>query len=422
MRKLGIHDECSHLLSPASSASDDKKMSDGFFSHVYITLSLIPFFFVGIIFMIMMLLLLFSNSGSYSDEGMPRSFATPSSPVILLSTGSTLHERQNDDNPNHLIRPGAVFLDTCGNPINAHGGGFLFHNETYYWYGEIKTGITYLPRQNADWGGTRVDLVGISCYKSSDLLNWEYLGNVLPSSTNDDEDDDDLSRGKVAERPKVVYNIKTGKFVMWLHVDNMDYRKANCGVATSDSPDGPFEYISSFRTDGGQMCRDLTIFVDDDTRAYLFSSSEDNSAMHVSELTDDYLSTTGIYTRIFVGRYMEAPTVFKRDGRYYFIGSGSTAWQPNAARSAVAASSIWGPWVELGNPCRGEGANTTFHSQPTYILPVGNRFIFAADRWNGNNLSDSRYVWLPLSFDGFTGHPIVRWYDEWNPAASKLPS
>jgi len=30
------------------------------------------------------------------------------------------------------------------------------------------------------------------------------------------------------------------------------------------------------------MARDLTVFVDDDAKAYLFTSSEENATMHVS--------------------------------------------------------------------------------------------------------------------------------------------
>src|ERR1700682_2316421 len=52
--------------------------------------------------------------------------------------------------------------DTDGNPINAHGGGVLFHQGVYYWYGESKSGRTYLPDCNKSWGGTRVDLTGVS--------------------------------------------------------------------------------------------------------------------------------------------------------------------------------------------------------------------------------------------------------------------
>ena len=313
------------------------------------------------------------------------------------------------------IHPGCYFLDTQNKPINAHGGGILYYNNTYYWYGEIKVGSTYLPSSNAEWGGTRVDLTGISCYSSRNLVNWEYRGNVLPAVTNDSSHD--LYIDKVAERPKVVYNERSDKFIMWLHVDSMDYSRARCGVATSDRPEGPFQYIKSF-SPNGQMARDLTVFVDDDTRAYLFTSSEDNAVIHISELSYDYLSTTANYSRIFVGRYMEAPTIFKRDGKYYFIGSGCTAWKPNAARSAVA-SSILGPWKELGNPCRGKDANTTFYSQSTYVLPVSgsnsDRFIFMADRWNEKDLSHSRYTWLPITFDEATYDPIIQWHDHWSP-------
>jgi len=338
----------------------------------------------------------------------------------------------SDQKQSTAIRPGSIFRDTNGDPINAHGGGFLFHKNVYYWYGEIKSGKTYTPTANINWGGSRIDLVGISCYSSKDLVHWEFRGNVLPALTNDPTHD--LYFKNVAERPKVVYNSLTNKFVMWLHIDSMDYKRARSGVAESDSPTGPFTYIQSFRPND-EMARDMTVFVDKkSTVAYLITSSEDNAVMHVSELTSNYTSFTGKWKRIFEGRYMEAPTFFRRGELYYFIGSGCTAWKPNAARSAVA-SSIWGPWTELGNPCRGEDADTTFHSQSTYVLPIGSdgggeeRFLFAADRWNEKNLSDSRYVWLPIEFvvkddddddgdvddkvDG-SESPIIHWQDEWD--------
>ena len=350
---------------------------------------------------------------------------------LLLFRTASYHHHNSDQK--YTIRPGSIFLDTDGNPINAHGGGFLFHNNVYYWYGEIKVGKTYMPEANADWGGSRVDLIGISCYSSQDLLHWEFRGNVLPA-VKDDPSHDLYYKG-VLERPKVVYNSLTNKFVMWLHIDSLDYKRARSGVATSDSPVGPFTYIQSFRPND-QMARDLTVFVDKKSTtttstAYLITSSQDNAVMHVNELTSNYTSFTGKWKPIFEGRYMEAPTIFQRDDKYFFIGSGCTAWKPNAARSAVSTS-IWGPWTELGNPCRGgKDADMTFHSQSTYVLPVissnddgEERFMFAADRWNEGNLSDSRYVWLPIEFgataeDGSsnTESPMIHWHDEWDVTA-----
>ena len=184
-------------------------------------------------------------------------------------------------------------------------------------------------------------------------------------------------------------------------------------VTEADKKDPKAPLVRDFEK--GQMARDMTVFVDDDGKGYLFAASEDNATLHISELTDDFLKTTGKYVRVFPGRMMEAPAVFKRAGKYYLIASGCTAWEPNAARSAVA-DSIWGPWKELGNPCVGEKADITFQSQGTYVLEVAGkpgRFVFMADRWNKNNLPDSRYVWLPIAFEG--EKPVLRWMDRWSP-------
>ena len=133
--------------------------------------------------------------------------------------------------------------------------------------------------------------------------------------------------------------------------------------------------------EGGQMARDMTLFVDDDGKAYHIYASEENQTLQIAELTDDYTEHSGRYVRAFVGRSMEAPAIFKHDGKYYLMMSGCTGWAPNAARSAVAKN-IAGPWTELKNPCVGPKAGITFGGQSTFILPVQGKpgkFIFMAD-------------------------------------------
>lgn len=56
------------------------------------------------------------------------------------------------------------------------------------------------------------------------MVNWAFEGIVL--FTVPDDTDHDLHPSKVLERPKVVYNAKTKKFVMWAHVESADYSKA----------------------------------------------------------------------------------------------------------------------------------------------------------------------------------------------------
>ena len=64
---------------------------------------------------------------------------------------------------------------------------------------------------------------------------------------------------------------------------------------------------------GGQMSRDMTLFVDDNGKAYHIYSSEDNLTIHIAELSDDYLDYTGRYTRIDPAGHNEAPAIFKKD-------------------------------------------------------------------------------------------------------------
>ncbi len=353
--------------------------------------------------------------------------------------------------PPDAIDSGTVWFDRDGRPVNAHGGGMLFHDGTYYWYGEIKQGQTTLPDYNASWGGTRVPFVGVSCYSSTDLVHWKSEGNVLPV----DPVVNDLRSDRVVERPKVVYNAKTGRFVMWVHIDSGDYKEAKTGVAVASSARGPFRYLGAIRPNAGvfpedmpepmrrefetarqdnlmeawvqkhpewrtwardfsagQMARDTGLFVDDDGTAYQFYASEENAVLHVSRLSADYLSHTGKYRRItFDSR--EAPTPFKWKGRYYLVTSGCTGWMPNSSR-IHSADAIFGEWKNHGSFFAGDtgAASVSYLSQPAFVAALDNhRLLFMADRWNKDDLEDSRYVWLPV--DGSSVIPCVEWRQVW---------
>src|SRR4051812_19951796 len=133
------------------------------------------------------------------------------------------------------VHTGEIWKDTDGKPINAHGAGILEYNGRYYLFGEIKKGVTWLVPGQA-WEDYRVPAGGVSCYSSKDLVNWKNEGVALRPVTGDPGQD--LDTGRVIERPKVVYNKKTGKFVMWMHIDKNDYSYSQAGVAVSDKPAG----------------------------------------------------------------------------------------------------------------------------------------------------------------------------------------
>lgn len=344
------------------------------------------------------------------------------------------------------IASGKVWRDTDGNVINAHGGGILFREGKYYWFGEHRPESGFVTEK------------GINCYSSTDLYHWKYEGVSLAVSQ---EAGSDIEKGCIMERPKVIYNEKTGKYVMWLHLElkGQGYGPARAAVAVSDSPTGPYRFIRSCRVNpgiyplnmtkkerkakwdletykewwtpqwrdaikkgmfvqrdliDGQMSRDMTLFVDDDQKAYHIYSSEDNLTLQIAELADDYMSHSGKYIRIFPGGHNEAPALFKKDGVYWMITSGCTGWDPNKAR-LLTATSILGEWQQLPNPCVGENADKTFGGQSTYVLslPESNQFIFMADSWRPNSLADSRYIWLPIRFSK-KEIPFIQWVDEWN--------
>jgi len=355
--------------------------------------------------------------------------------------------QENDKSKYTSFHPGKLWFDDKGKHINAHGGGIIFHEGKYYWFGEHKG-----EHSNAA-------LVGVTCYVSSDLYNWKNEGIALPIVT--DNDNSPIAKGCTIERPKVIYNEKTKKFVMYFHLElkGKGYSAAQVGVAVSDHITGPYKLLKASRVnaghwptnmtevqknssikhsdfkdwwtpewtdaikdglfvrrdfEGGQMSRDMTLYVDDDSKAYHIYSSEDNLTLHIAELTEDYLNYTGKYIRIEPAGHNEAPAIFKKDGKYFMITSGCTGWAPNAARLLVA-NNIMGEWTLHPNPCIGRGANLTFRSQSTYILPITGKkdaFIFMADRWIPDNPIDGRYVWLPIQFEN--GLPILKWMSEWD--------
>ena len=350
-----------------------------------------------------------------------------------------------------ILRNGQLWPDTEDHHINAHGGNILEFDDVYYWYGE----------QRPDRGYTMDG--GIAVYSSTDLQHWKNEGLALQLSA---EPGSDIERGCIMERPKVIWNEKTQRFVMLFHLElkGRGYEAARVGFAVSERPTGPFRFIRSTRLhagrwpfdmtekdieaakqtnaaawhkwwtpkwrrevekgmylwrdwEGGQMSRDMTVFVDDDGRAYHITSSQENLTLLVSELTDDFLDFTGKYNMVAPGGQNEAPCIFHRGEDYWLICSGCTGWAPNEARM-FHAKSIWGPWTQLPSPFTGIAtgyrempANKTFGAQGTYIFKKDTTYIFMADIWNPRHLARSLHLWLPIQFND-EGVPVIPWTTE----------
>jgi hypothetical protein len=313
-----------------------------------------------------------------------------------------------------VFRPGVVWNDENGAPINAHGGGVIFVDGRYYWHGEHK-----LPgrseAQKADGG--------VHCYSSADLLNWRDEGLVLSVDYRNPRSE--IAAGCILERPKVVRNTRTKKYVMYfkLYPPGAGYDTAYVGVATADKPAGPFAYSHRFLGGGSPKgTGDFCMFRDAAGDVWHLTVRKPDKAFVAGRLRDDGLYPAGDY-RVPAGipAHTEAPALIRApDGAHFMLGSGSTGWLPNAARSFSAPAPA-GPFTDLGNPCAGVnprnrlGPEKTFGGQISFIIPVEGKpgaCVAMFDLWKPEMPAEGLYAWLPLIFEN--GRPVVRWHDEWD--------
>jgi hypothetical protein len=281
---------------------------------------------------------------------------------MIISVNSFSQKRSH-------ISPGEVWPDDSGNHI-------LKIKDTYYWYGEQR-------RQGLDSNKRYV-----SCYSSKDLMNWKFRGDVVQMT-----DPNNQGKGWILERPKVYFNSKTNKYVMYFHLDNKTYKTASVGIAISDKPDGNFVFVKSFRPLGHES-RDIGQFVDDDGKAYLIFEDRPYG-FRIALLSEDYMD---IEKEIcLIAEHMEGGAIVHYKGLYYAIGSGLTGWNPNPNKYATAPS-LAGPWTEFKDIAPPE--TKTYGSQSTLLLKVvgtkGTTVLYLGDIWKPKTQWDSRYLWMPV--------------------------
>ncbi|QVI34562.1 glycoside hydrolase family 43 protein [Lacticaseibacillus chiayiensis] len=298
---------------------------------------------------------------------------------------------------------GQPWQDQDGHLIQAHGGCIIAHENTYYWYGENKDAANV----QSDNGLNTIPFVGISCYESTDLQNWQFKNNVLTVAS---DKTGTITKDSIVERPKVLFNEKHHNFVMWAHYDTANYQFAGCIVATSASATGPFTVQHILRPNQKDS-RDMTLYQDGD-KAYLVHSSDMNKTIYFSELTDDYLNCTGFMAKVFEDQEREAPTILHQGAWYFMITSGTTGWSPNPALFSRSHFLFSGQKL-IDNPCEGPMSRTTYDGQPAYIFTVDSQPYLLMDHWKRYDLKHSGYSILPIKITGNRQRDIaLPWTDE----------
>ena len=256
----------------------------------------------------------------------------------------------------------------------------------------------------------------VLAYRTKDLATWEYLGVALPVSARP---------AGIVFRPCVVYNAKTGRFVMWFEDRGGGNSSSYYQVATANSPEGPFTVLpgGSGPMPGAGKIGDYSLFIDDDATAYHIRYGFD-----LVRLNDEYTGAAGLVATLTTPKRSEGPTMFKRQGRYYITaGTVCCACLGGSSVYVLTATKPEGPWTYLGDvgssPTRPydphSPLNYVTRSQGTAVFRVENEFVYLGNVWNsglartppGPRHHDLLY-WGKLEFEAGAGRILqMEWHE-----------
>ncbi|MGZ5191361.1 MAG: family 43 glycosylhydrolase, partial [Flavisolibacter sp.] len=293
-------------------------------------------------------------------------------------------------------------------PINSQGGGiFKFVDpvtavKKYYWYGVYyKEADTY--RNDPSVTLPNCTFESVTCYSSTDLVNWTFEADVLTK-----KEVLDSGKNKWVGRLGVAYIKELNKYAMFVQHDR------EVLIAVSESPTGQFKWhqkINMKEMIGTSNTGDQTVFTDEDSgKSYLvYSYGSGRNKIYVSEIgiKDGKVNLLDC-TKIFQGESREGNCMFKYNGRYYMNASNIYGWDASFAYYLVA-DDIRGPYEPINNMMVMNGCTEDYaHVTQTgfFVSVKGSKqetIVYCGDRWAnfaGNGLGYNQ--WFPLSFEGKT--------------------
>jgi len=304
-----------------------------------------------------------------------------------------------------------------GKPINSQGGGiFKFTDPStgswkYYWYGVHYTEAD-LYRQNHSVTYPNATFESVTCYSSTDLVNWKSEGDVLSKSETN-------QAGKTwVGRLGVAYLSAIQKYALFVQHGNQVL------VTTSDTPTGQFKWHQRINMEpiiGTSNTGDQTVFTDEDTqKSYLvYSYGRGRNKIYLSEIgiKDGKIGLLDC-NQIFHGESREGNCMFKYNGKYYMYASNIYGWDGSLAYYLVA-DDIKGPYLPANKMLVTPGSEEDYAhvSQTGFFVNVKGTeqetVIFCGDRWAnfaGNGLGYNQ--WCPLSFE--QEKPYFNSLNSWN--------
>ena len=252
----------------------------------------------------------------------------------------------------------------------------------------------------------------IPALKSTDLVHWEELGDVLPALPKWA-----VPQWRYAWAPGVIQIGET--FVMYYTARDQESDRQCIGRAVSDSPEGLFvdESLDPFICQaelGGSI--DPYPFQDDDGKLYLLWKNDGNCCgqgvwLWGQELSQDGLTLQGEPVKLLMRDQpwerplIENPAVLEHNDTYYLFYSANMWESHQYAIGYAICETVLGPcekpltepWFDYENPVMGPGGQTFFTDEE------GNLWM-AYHAWTGADIGDTlgqRSLRIDLvTFDG----------------------
>lgn len=280
------------------------------------------------------------------------------------------------------IKNGNLWLTDDGKggttSVQAHAPGFVRVGDIWYMCGEDRTG----------WWNPDVNL-----YSSVDLVHWKFEKKIIENGVTTPE----LGHGRMIERPKLMYNAKTDKYVVWCHYEAGNYGASEAACFECDKVNGDYKVVWTGRPLGVKS-RDCNVFQDNDGTAYFISTTNENRDLGLFRLSDDYHEAVE-HTVLFGGNGREAPAIVRVGDNYFMFNSACSGWDPNRCKMSHTTNLASG-WTGLTNI----GNDIAYDTQAAAILTIkGTKqttYLYVGDRWQDPGLPETKTIIFPITFDG----------------------
>ncbi|WP_322509158.1 glycoside hydrolase family 43 protein [Anaerolinea sp.] len=246
---------------------------------------------------------------------------------------------------------------------------------------------------------------------STDLVHWKIQGDAMPALPKWTK----MTGGLVWAPEVMEFN---GKFLLYYTARDQTSNKQCVGVAVSDRPEGKFRDINPTplvcQSDQGGTI-DASPFRDEDGKTYLYFKNDGNCCgiptyIWGQELTEDGLGLVGKPVplirndALWEGNVIEAPTMFKRNGKYYLFYSANDYASHLYAVGYALCTTPMGPCTKakenpiLKSALENKEAMVIGPGHQT-ILQIGENTWMIYHAWEvvaGSRRGDRRFVWMDL--------------------------